>query len=597
MRFRILLSLIGTLSIMGAVAQEPCSTCPAADIDAPTANWLAWEGFDEAAYAVALTWEERAPFHEGLVTGYRLSPRDGGEAVDVYRDTAWQRLDQQTLAAIGIVPKQWDAPRVSTAPEIAPAFIKTTREPVPLPATALTVPPTQHGALPPLDLGAVLREDAELAASGAKQGLRYGVRRPLPAPLHLREPAAQPAAWTPNGEGGHTATMRISAPGAVGMRLLLHASLPEESRVYLFNAANPKERYGPFTPKGEWWSPSCFGESVVVVVETMDDAPNLDIRLTEVAHLYRSLDTLPFAKQAGDCNNDVACHPEWASAALGVGGLGSISQAGNIWCTGSLLADTNPATAIPYFVTANHCVGSASQANTVEVYWLFQSPACGESAPDPSTVPRTTGGAELLVTSTFNTGTDFTLLRLRELPPDGLVYLGFNSAPQALGTPVTCIHHPRGTYKRISFGDFVNTGSPSRGGAPLADPERFLEILWNDGTTEPGSSGSPLLLKDTQQFIGQLYGGSASCSLPDEPDYYGRFDVSYSLAAAWLNSNATGPDVDGNGVVDARDLQLLIRVVLGKAASARADVDGNGVVDARDLQLVVQAILRGGKAW
>lgn len=581
------------------LAQEPCDSCPGYALDAATANWLAWEGFDEADYTLVFVWEERPRRAESLVTGYRLAPRAGGVAVDVYRDAAWQRLDAGECDALGIAPKRWDAPPVKTAPQLAPAFIKTTREAATLPASALTAGPAIRSSLPPLDLGAVLREDAERAASGVKGGLRYGVRRALPVPMRLQGPESMPAAWTPGGAGPRMATLRLDAPGAVGMRVRVEAdTLPEGSRLFLYSALHPEERYGPFQPEGDWWSPTCFADSVVIAVEIPDGGAVVDLRIPEVSHLYRSLDSLPFAKQAGACNNDVTCFPEWANAALGVGGTGSINQVGSIWCTGSLLADTNPATAHPYFVTANHCVGSSSQANTVEVYWLFQTAACDGAPPDPAEVPRTLGGADLLVTSSFSSGTDFTLLLLRENPPEGLVYLGFDSAPQALGTPVTCIHHPRGTHKRISFGDLVDSGSPSGGGTPLANPARYHEALWNNGTTEPGSSGSPLLVGASQLFIGQLWGGRASCAFPDEPDYYGRFDVSFPLAADWLHGGLEppNPDVDGSGRVDALDLQIVIRAALRLGDHPGADVDHNGVVDARDLQLVVQAILQGGKA-
>jgi hypothetical protein len=60
-------------------------------------------------------------------------------------------------------------------------------------------------------------------------------------------------------------------------------------------------------------------------------------------------------------------------------------------------------------------------------------------------------------------------------------------------------------------------------------------------------------------------------------------------------------DVDGNGVVDDRDAQLVLDAVVGtrsltSAERAAADVDGDGDVDVADAQLIRQAITRpGGK--
>ncbi len=59
-------------------------------------------------------------------------------------------------------------------------------------------------------------------------------------------------------------------------------------------------------------------------------------------------------------------------------------------------------------------------------------------------------------------------------------------------------------------------------------------VQWFSGVTEPGSSGSPLF-NASQQFIGQLWGGSSSCAEPYETDEYGRFNVTYSIIQAWLN--------------------------------------------------------------
>ena len=49
---------------------------------------------------------------------------------------------------------------------------------------------------------------------------------------------------------------------------------------------------------------------------------------------------------------------------------------------------------------------------------------------------------------------------------------------------------------------------------------------WDLGTTEPGSSGSPLFDPD-HCIVGQLFGGFAACS-NDLEDWYGRFYVSWT---------------------------------------------------------------------
>lgn len=68
---------------------------------------------------------------------------------------------------------------------------------------------------------------------------------------------------------------------------------------------------------------------------------------------------------------------------------------------------------------------------------------------------------------------------------------------------------------------------------------------WDIGTTEPGSSGSPLFNQDNR-VIGQLHGGDAACD-NDESDWYGAFyaswtggDKSSSRLLDWLDPGNTG---------------------------------------------------------
>ncbi|MGB0917986.1 MAG: T9SS type A sorting domain-containing protein, partial [Flavobacteriales bacterium] len=76
---------------------------------------------------------------------------------------------------------------------------------------------------------------------------------------------------------------------------------------------------------------------------------------------------------------------------------------------------------------------------------------------------------------------------------------------------------------------------------------------WEEGTTEPGSSGSPLF-DQNKRIVGQLYGGSASCNLLNDPDYYGKFSTSWdgpsnsTRLRNWLD-----PDNTGTSTVDGYD--------------------------------------------
>ena len=104
---------------------------------------------------------------------------------------------------------------------------------------------------------------------------------------------------------------------------------------------------------------------------------------------------------------------------------------------------------------------------------------------------------------------------------------------------------PDGDEKRISFEDDpVATTSYFSSVSPGDGTHIYVED-WDLGTTEPGSSGSPLF-DPNHRVIGQLHGGLAACG-NDDPDWYGRFSVSWAGGGTnatrlsnWLDPGNTG---------------------------------------------------------
>ena len=111
--------------------------------------------------------------------------------------------------------------------------------------------------------------------------------------------------------------------------------------------------------------------------------------------------------------------------------------------------------------------------------------------------------------------------------------------PSAVG-----IHHPSGDVMKIC--EEQNTvGQANWGGAACWHVQN-----WDEGVTEPGSSGSPLF-DPSGRIIGQLYGGTAACSGTNDngaPDYYGRFGVSWGLGGRYL-SGACGASSTNDGLI------------------------------------------------
>ena len=387
-----------------------------------------------------------------------------------------------------------------------------------------------------LDHEQLLYEDRQREMESSDSLIRYGVNRSLEPTIVLSGASCSTGVLDIHDDGGWQWEMHIQSVGALGIRLCFEQiQLPEEVMLFVYSVENPEEYFGPYDSGETVWTPTITGSSIGVVCYGSDSTSlgNVSLEIDRIIHVYRS--PLSIEKETQACNIDIACRPEWEGYALAVGRLGMIDF--DSWaCSGSLIVAPGYDDSPPFLLTANHCISLQPQATTLEVWWLYQRTACDdELAPDMSTVPRSVGGATLLAGANATTGSDFTLLLLKEELPFSAAFLGYTTRTVAIGESVVCIHHPQGEEKKISFGVNSNTGSPRLGGEPLTSLDYFHEVLWAEGTTEGGSSGSPLLLLDSGQLIGQLYGGFASCNAVDEPDYFGRIDVTWPLIAPWLN--------------------------------------------------------------
>jgi hypothetical protein len=195
----------------------------------------------------------------------------------------------------------------------------------------------------------------------------------------------------------------------------------------------------------------------------------------------------------------------------------------------------------PYFMTAYHCGISSSNASSLVAYWNYETSVCG-GTPDGSLSDWQSGAY-------FRAGyssSDFTLVELDSDPDPawGVTFAGWDRSGNNATTAIA-IHHPSVDEKRISF-EYASTTTTSYLGTSVpGDGTHERVIDWDVGTTEGGSSGSPLF-NQNHRVIGQLHGGYAACT-NNSSDWYGKFSVSWSGGGSsssrlrdWLDPGNTG---------------------------------------------------------
>jgi lysyl endopeptidase len=359
------------------------------------------------------------------------------------------------------------------------------------------------------------------------------------------------------GEAGGIAVWaaRVISPGAKSLDFeFSRFVLPEGAEVRIASADGSVLR-GPFTAAdtnadGGFFSPYVHGDDAVIEVRVAAaQRGEVDVELASASHAYRGLFELAeYNVKSGSCNVDVACPAGtgWQDPIDSVGHYTFRKSNSTYVCTGSLIA-TTAGTTVPYFLTANHCVSTETVANSLVVYWNYQSDTCRTPGSSSSGTPlskniatHTQSGATLVAT---HSASDFALLKLTAAVPSasGPYWSGWDRRNVAPSSAVG-IHHPAGHEKRIA----VDNNALTISGYGGASGSTHLRVgNWEQGTTEGGSSGSGLWNAD-KRLVGQLHGGSAACG-NSLSDYYGRIAVSWtgggsatSRLSDWLDPNGSG---------------------------------------------------------
>ena len=339
--------------------------------------------------------------------------------------------------------------------------------------------------------------------------------------------------------------LRVSAPGAIHVNLGFSSyRMPEGGSLQLMSASS--DDVLTFTADdnkdhGELWTPIVVGSIVDLQVKLPPgvDPSELSLVLSSINSGFRGF--APSLEKSGSCNVDVEC-PQGDDWQAEIRSVAVYSQGGSTFCTGAMLNNALE-DRTPYFLTANHCgINNNNEARSLVVFWNYETSTCG-GTPD-GRLDQFQTGASFVAGSA---DTDFTLLRLDSQPNPAwdVHYAGWDRTGQAMDGAVA-IHHPSTDEKSISFENDPTRFVRDAFGNAQDNNGAYIRVNdWDLGTTEPGSSGSPLFSFD-HRVVGQLLGGSAACG-NNLPDWYGALRTSWTgrgtsqtRLSDWLDPNNSG---------------------------------------------------------
>ena len=338
--------------------------------------------------------------------------------------------------------------------------------------------------------------------------------------------------------------LNVICPGALSINFCYDKFwIPQGGKLFIYST-DKKQYIGAFTSKNNkgdrenlrgFATGLIYGSDVMLeYYQPKEVAEDAIISIDYVVHGYKYI-PIEYKSygNAGACMVNINCEEgeKWQNDKNAVA---KILIDGHRLCSGSLL-NSSDLSQKPYFLTADHCIGEYDAVTFPNLdyytfFWNYEAPGCINDSIEPSYY--STSGATILANNSFS---DFALLRLIEDPQylSNYIpfYLGWDCTGLS-GDPGVCIHHPRGDVKKISTVAYqpistfygINTENINA---------NHWKVMWastlnGHGTTEGGSSGSPLFTSE-HKVIGQLHGGASNCEGGIwDPDWYGKFNVSWN---------------------------------------------------------------------
>ena len=371
--------------------------------------------------------------------------------------------------------------------------------------------------------------------------------------------------WEKIGPGGKIWRVKLVCNGALAINVQFDKfHLPKGGKLFLYNSDNT-QILGAYTNSnnhetGLFSTELLEGDEVTIeYYEPKGSTEYTEISISEIAYAYRNVSSVfQNTKNFGDsewCEVNVNCSPEgdnWQDEKRGVARILYKDGSYWYWCTGSLVNNTLD-NGIPYFLTADHCGGTASASDRNQWIFYFNYESSGCSNPGSSPTYNSKTGASLKARGNISGGSDFQLVQLNSAPASyyNVYYNGWDRSGSSSSSGVA-IHHPAGDIKKISTYNSTLTSATWNGSGYIGATNAHWRAYWiatsnGHGVNEGGSSGSPVF-NSSGRVLGTLTGGSSSCNNPYWSDLYGKFSYhwqsnggssAYQLKP-WLDPNNSG---------------------------------------------------------
>ncbi len=425
--------------------------------------------------------------------------------------------------------------------------------------------------LPPLDLEMIVQQDS-INDLDKSMPWRYGIE--VPVNINMEHDGL----WTTLPDGAKIWQATIQSTGALNLSInFSDFYLPHGSKVQLYNQerTDVTRTYNNNQNRDNGQLGTWFVDGNIIWIEYYQPANTQNVarlQINSVIHGYRMgrvnalLEGNRGLNDSGECNYDVNCPvgSDFDTKKDLVKKAVSLLNLGNGYLCSAALINNTRNDKTPYLLTANHCLQNSNPSLwSIRFNWVSPTPVCGtgDESGDLQT-NFTISGAALRAN---NAKSDFALVELFDKIPESwdVAFAGWDNSDNDPLFEVG-IHHPNGDIMKICRDD---------SGAEKIDANGTQVWLigggnhgsgngWEIGTTESGSSGSPLF-DENGRIIGQLYAGQSACNgLENNGDYdiYGRFGISWNYGATQQTRLKEWLDPTNSGHTTVETLQNLLNI-------------------------------------